>query len=137
MWKSRLAAFTVLLALAAGAARADDCEKPAEAGVWVHPNPKVNMLSSLEIEHFCVPDRRFGTWKIRAKSRCHPRDCTWGWSPGQRQTRSSLYAGFQGFYSTRFLTMRVFGDRMEVRVEVAYIDAKRRGESYSVILARD
>ncbi len=135
--KSGLLAFSIILAFSAGAARADGCTKPVESGTWVHPSPKTNMLSSLEIEHFCTPDRRFGNWKIRAKSRCYPRDCTWGWSPGQRATRSSLYAGFQGFYSIRYLTMRVFGDRMEVRVEIVYNDEKRQDETYSVTLARD
>lgn len=133
----RLASIFILTALLAGPALARDCERPREAGRWVHPDPKPKMLSSLEIEHFCVPDRRFGEWKIRAKSRCSPRDCTWGWSPGQRKTRSSLYTGFQGFFSTRFVTMRVFGERLEAHVEVDFSDPDRPDQSYTVVLHRD
>ena len=135
--KSGLLAVFLLVISAAGFARADEpCRAPPEAGEWAHPRPDTNMLSSLEIEHFCTPDQRFGDWKIRAKSRCFPRDCTWGWSPAQRHGRDDLYAGFQGFYSTRFLLMRTYGDRMEVDVKIVYGDEKRPEKNYTVILHR-
>jgi len=133
----RLMAAVVALSGSIGVASANECTAPPEAGTWIHPRPKAGEISRLEILHFCEPDRVFGQWKVRAHSRCSPRDCTWGWAAGQRQGRDGLYAGFQGFYGIRFVTMAIFADRMQVDVRVIYHDTKRDDESYVVILQRE
>ena len=133
--------FAICLALAgslpACAESAPECTTPLAVGDWVHPRPKVGVISRLEIRHFCEPHKNYGHWKIRAFSKCSPRDCTWGWSAGQTEGRDQFYVGFQGFFGSRFINAKLVGRRMEVTVKIDHHDDRKADERYVVILERD
>lgn len=100
----------VLLGIGVARAQSDEgvaCEKPREVGMWLNRAAGVKDVSSVEIEYFCPEDPVFGAWRVRLKTRCHPRDCTWGWSPAERGDDDTLRVGYQGFYTTVFLTLRL------------------------------
>ena len=112
-----------MLLLGVGLARAQSnesaaCDKPREVGTWVNKTAGVKDVSSVEIEYFCPEDPAFGAWRVRLKTRCHPRDCTWGWSPASMSDDDTLHAGFQGFYTTFFLTLRLSGSDLLAEAEM-------------------
>ncbi len=123
MRKGIIAAF-VLAALAAFAALAParaqqsaGCQTPRIAATWINDDARVKEVSSIEIEHFCPSSSTFGEWRARLKTRCHPRDCTWGWTTAKQTDPTTLRASFQGFYTTIFLTMRFSAGSLLVEME--------------------
>ncbi|PLX37915.1 MAG: hypothetical protein C0606_06575 [Hyphomicrobiales bacterium] len=115
---ARLFVVTGMIAGTAGAVLAEeDCVPSSEAGTWVNPSAKVRELSSIELEYFCPEDPVYGAWRMRMKTRCHPRDCSWGWTRAERRSVTTFLGSFQGFYTTSFVKLDVMGGRMSVEVE--------------------
>ena len=130
-------ALLVMPVAMADGAKAMECKMPPEAGTWVHPRPRVGVVSSIEVEYACVKGRFEGNWRIRVKSECSPRDCTWGWARGQRLDEARIYAAFDVFFGTRYVTLHTYGKRMQVDVQVTYHDTRKANEHYRVVLERD
>lgn len=109
--------FVMLFFLSAPTAQAEDaCPQPFEAGKWENIRQEVGNLTTVEIIYQCEPHPVYGQWKVRAKAKCHPRDCTWGWVKGRMQ-EEEMRATFQTFNHTHHVYLFPFGQRYRAEVE--------------------
>lgn len=92
------------------------CPLP-EDGIWVDRKAKMQELTRLEVESRCVDDRV--EIRARAYMRCNPRDCKWGWTPAVLRSGGGVTVRLDGFYGSRIIEMRAFGEQIE-----AYVTAK-------------
>ncbi|WP_417688444.1 serine/threonine protein kinase [Roseibium sp.] len=89
------------------------CPLP-EHGIWVNGQAKPKELSRLEIETKCVNDQVHA--RIRAFTKCSPRDCKWGWTKAELRDGGGLNVLLVGFLGVKNIDVRGFGDRLDAFV---------------------
>ncbi|WP_209000121.1 hypothetical protein [Pannonibacter tanglangensis] len=109
------------------------CPLPEE-GIWVDKAAKWQELTRLEVEATCVDDRV--QVRARAFMRCSPRDCKWGWTEAELRPGGGVRVRLEGFFGTRDIKMRAFGDNIEADVLVVPHDPLQQEELTSHILKR-
>ncbi|WP_417668458.1 serine/threonine protein kinase [Roseibium sp.] len=89
------------------------CPLP-EHGTWVNPDAAPKELSRLEIETKCENNTVFA--RIRAFTKCTPRDCKWGWTKAEMRDGGGLNVVLVGFLGAKVIDVRSFGDRLDAFV---------------------
>ena len=109
------------------------CPLP-EDGIWVDRKAKRQELTRLEVESRCVDDKV----EIRARAfmRCSPSDCKWGWTEATLRPGGGVNVRLLGFYGTRIIDIRAFGDQVEAYVTAMPHDPTRQEVVTSHILSR-
>ncbi|NVK33037.1 MAG: hypothetical protein HWE23_01075 [Rhodobacteraceae bacterium] len=111
------------------------CPLP-EQGTWINKSAKPKELSRLEIETRCRDDRVFA--RIRAYTKCIPRDCKWGWTDAaMRSEGKGLEVLLRGFYLSKFISVTANGDQISAYVSNDYHDEKMQDTVKNFILYRD
>ncbi len=108
------------------------CPLP-EDGIWVNPKAKAKELSRLEIETKCIDDQVLA--RMRAFTKCAPRDCKWGWTKAELREGGGLSVLLVGFLSSKYIQVRRFGDYLDTLViDAAHDEAiPRKKSTYNLI----
>jgi hypothetical protein len=85
-----------------------------EDGVWVNPDAAPKEISRVEVESRCENEQVFV--RARAFTSCIPRDCKWGWTKGELRSDGAVRVLLIGFLSSKDMTLKAFGDLLDVRV---------------------
>lgn len=102
------------------------CPLP-EDGVWINPKAVAKELVRLEIETKCVDDQVFA--RMRAFTKCIPRNCKWGWTKAELREGGGLQVHLIGFLSSKFISVRRFGDVLDTQViDISHDEAIPRKE---------
>ncbi len=111
--------------------------KPAEAqriycpipehGAWVNPEAKPKEISRVEVESKCRDEQVFV--RVRAFTSCVPRDCKWGWTKAEMRSDGVIKVLLIGFYSSKQISLKAFGDILDVRVINITNDLSRPNET--------
>ncbi len=89
------------------------CPLP-EDGIWINPDAAAKELTRLEIETKCIDNRVQA--RIRAFTKCSPRDCKWGWTPAEVREGGGLRVMLIGFLGSKIIDVRAFSDRLDAFV---------------------
>ncbi|WP_321500116.1 hypothetical protein [Breoghania sp.] len=117
------------------AARAETIACFIEAtGNWVNRKARPGDVSRVEIQSHCEDGQLLH--RVRVKTKCSPRDCTWGWTRG-RVEGSRFVAYFSTFSAHRVVEMQVAGDNAIIYVSNDYHNARRQDENASFRLRRE
>ncbi len=108
-----LAAGLFFLCVAPSAAQRIYCPLP-EHGAWVNPDAAPKELSRIEVETRCENEQVF--IRVRAFTSCIPRDCKWGWTKAERRSDGAIKVLLIGFLSSKQITLKRFGDLLDVKV---------------------
>lgn len=127
----------ILAALSFGsAAHAQNCKAHKLEGNWVNVRAETKILHRLNIESTCQQNADTNRLKIRALEKCHPRDCSWGWSELVDLGQGELVAVFKTFIAQRRLEVSPVGARLRVNVVTDYINPARQDTDVSHVLVR-
>lgn len=116
-------------------ARADDRCRIPEAGHWYNSEARTQQIRRIEIESHCSGG--IIVTRMRAFTRCAPRDCKWGWTDAIRLTNGRLLARFPGFFGAREIEIISMGSRIEALVKIDSHDPKVADSFHAAILARE
>ncbi|WP_209003958.1 hypothetical protein [Labrenzia sp. CE80] len=107
------------------------CPLP-EHGIWVNPDAAPKELIRLEIETKCQDDQVFA--RIRAFTKCTPRDCKWGWTKAELRDGGGLRVLLIGFLSSKIIDVRKIGENLDAFVTNITNDGSQpeRLKSYSL-----
>ncbi|WP_321343490.1 hypothetical protein [Breoghania sp.] len=103
-------------------------------GTWVNPKARPGDVTTVEIQSHCEGGDL--VHRVRVKTKCAPRDCTWGWTKGYVE-RGRFVASFSTFSAHRLIEMQVAGDNALIYVSNDYHNARRQDENASFRLKRD
>ncbi|WP_319772347.1 hypothetical protein [Breoghania sp.] len=103
-------------------------------GNWVNPKARPGDVSRVEIQSHCKDSQLLH--RVRVKTKCSPRDCTWGWTRGYVE-RGRFVASFSTFSAHRIVEMQVAGDNAIIYVSNDYHNARRQDENASFRLRRE
>ena len=115
---------------------AESCKTHELDGNWINVRAEKKILHRLNIETFCEQNVDSLRLKIKALEKCHPRDCSWGWSELVDLGQGELVAVFKTFIAERRLEISPVGDRLRVGVVTDYISPEREDTSVSHVLVR-
>ena len=122
---------------------ASACYNQQFVGVWENPEAAGGDIVRVEIAQDCQFDANGNwsakaetIWKIRAWSRCRPRDCTWGRTLGREDGSGPLTAIFETFSATRLLELNASGNHLDVRYRINYRNARQKDVAGVVRLMR-
>jgi len=107
------------------------CPLP-EHGIWVNPDAAPKELIRLEVETKCQDDQVFA--RIRAFTKCTPRDCKWGWTKAELRDDGGLRVLLIGFLSSKIIDVRKIGENLDAFVTNITNDGSQpeRLKSYSL-----
>ncbi|WP_428648454.1 serine/threonine protein kinase [Roseibium sp.] len=103
----------LLLSAAPSLAERIYCPIP-EDGVWVNADAEPKEISRVEVESRCENEQVFV--RVRAFTSCVPRDCKWGWTDAQLRSDGAVEVLLIGFLNSKQLTLKGFGDLLDVQV---------------------
>ncbi|EFO32826.1 putative serine/threonine kinase protein [Roseibium sp. TrichSKD4] len=134
----RVFLFAVLLFFLMAPAKAEGriyCPLP-EDGIWINENAKAKQISRIEIETKCVDDTVQA--RMRAFTKCIPRDCKWGWNKAELRDYGGLRSDLMGFLTAKVLFVRNFQGYLDVRlIEVPHDpNLPQSEESYTLTRAK-
>ncbi|SHL27679.1 hypothetical protein [Roseibium suaedae] len=109
------------------------CPLP-EHGTWINPKAAPKELTRLEIVTKCVDNTV--QVRVRAFTKCIPRDCKWGWTEGQAWPDGGIRVVLVGFFGSKQFDLRAVGDRMDAYVTNAFHDPVEQDTVKSYILRR-
>ncbi|MEP3629645.1 MAG: hypothetical protein ABJN04_06560 [Hyphomicrobiales bacterium] len=127
--------FIAVLSLGTSAI-AETCKAHELDGNWINVRAEKKVLHRIEIETSCAQNTDVLKLKIRALEKCHPRDCSWGWSELVDLGQGELVAVFKTFIAERRLEISPVGSRLRVGVVTNYISPERQDTSVSHVLVR-
>lgn len=110
------------------------CPLP-EHGTWINPTAMAKELTRLEIETKCVNDEVFA--RVRAFTKCTPRDCKWGWTKAELRDGGGLRVILTGFFGAKRIDVRGFGSRLDAFVTDIKHDPRFPDEVKSYSLTRE
>jgi hypothetical protein len=108
-----LAAGFLLLSAAPSLAQRVYCPLP-EDGIWLNPDAKPKEIARIEIDSRCENDAVHV--RVRAFTSCIPRDCKWGWTKAEMRSDGAIRVLLIGFLSSKQLTIKAFGELLDVHV---------------------
>ncbi|MEP2880134.1 MAG: serine/threonine protein kinase [Roseibium sp.] len=85
-----------------------------EDGIWVNPDAEPKEISRVEVESRCENNQVYV--RVRAFTSCIPRDCKWGWTKAELRSDGAVKVLLIGFLKSKQITLRAFGDLLDVRV---------------------
>lgn len=130
-----LASFLLtLLALQPPAEAKDKC-RVAEAGRWINPGAAFQQIRVIEIESHCRGKQI--VMRMRAFTRCAPRDCKWGWVDATRTRDGRVDAVFPGLFGAREIQVIAMEERVEALVTYRPHDRSTAAEFHAAIMVRD
>ena len=94
----------------------------------------MNAISLVEVEVYCPPGQ-FARYRVRVMTRCLPRDCSWGWSYGQKRGENRLDIAFSTFSAERYVSMAYRYPGMAIAVRHDYRAPSRQDEEERTVLA--
>jgi hypothetical protein len=98
------------------------CPLP-EDGIWINPDAESKQLARLEIETKCINDEVQA--RVRAFTKCIPRDCKWGWTKAEVLEGGGLRVLLIGFLTSKIIDLSAFGDSL-----TAYVTNLTNDDSY-------
>ena len=131
-----LSALIIAVLSLATPASAESCKAHELEGNWVNVRAEKKILHRIEVESSCQQNADILKLKIRALERCHPRDCSWGWSELVDLGQGELVAVFKTFIAERRLEISPVGNRLRVGVVTDYISPERQDTAVSHVLVR-
>ena len=131
-----LSALIIAVFSLATPASAESCKAHELEGNWVNVRAEKKILHRIEVESSCEQNADILKLNIRALERCHPRDCSWGWSELVDLGQGELVAVFKTFIAERRLEISPVGNRLRVGVVTDYISPERQDTSVSHVLVR-
>ena len=84
-----------------------------EDGIWINKSAQPKEISRVEVESRCENEQVYV--RARAFTSCSPRDCKWGWTKGELRSDGAVEVLLVGFLSSKKLTLKTFGDLLDVR----------------------
>ena len=127
----------LLAALSYGSpAIAQTCKAHELDGNWINVRAEKKILHRIEIDSSCAQNVDSLKLNIKALEKCHPRDCSWGWSELVDLGQGELVAVFKTFIAERRLEISPVGNRLRVGVVTDYINPERQDTSVSHVLIR-
>ncbi|SDR23774.1 hypothetical protein [Pseudovibrio sp. Tun.PSC04-5.I4] len=105
-----------------------------ELGNWENPKAALNELTSVEVEGYCIDDKL--AVRARVYTSCSPRDCKWGWAPGQLSFSGVLTFRFGGFFKAQHVELRPMGQRIQAYVRTESHDPTIQTKTRSYILVQ-
>ena len=115
---------------------AQTCQAHQLDGNWINVRAEKKILHRIEINSSCAQDADSLKLNIKALEKCHPRDCSWGWSELVDLGQGELVAVFKTFIAERRLEISPVGNRLRVGVVTDYINPERQDTSVSHVLIR-
>ncbi len=109
------------------------CYAP-ETGLWRNRNAQTGDISRIEVETECLDNRL--VHRMRTFTKCAPRDCSWGWTPGARAGNGRFQAIFTTYSANRFVELAVNDTRMDAYLENDFHDPRKKRERQSYTLRR-
>ncbi|MEP3232483.1 MAG: hypothetical protein ABJO30_06615 [Hyphomicrobiales bacterium] len=131
-----LTAFFIAVLSLGTSAVAETCKAHELDGKWINVRAEKKVIHRIEIETSCAQNTDVLKLKIRALEKCHPRDCSWGWSELVDLGQGELVAVFKTFIAERRLEISPVGSRLRVGVVTNYISPERQDTSVSHVLVR-
>uniref|UniRef100_UPI003BA88B76 hypothetical protein n=1 Tax=Stappia sp. TaxID=1870903 RepID=UPI003BA88B76 len=132
---SAVLALALLASAPFPAAAADErCQVP-EAGRWINRNADYQEIRILEIESHCRGKQI--VMRMRAFTRCSPRDCKWGWTDAWRNASGRVEASFPGLFGAREIQVITMEKRIEALVTYRPHDRSNAAEFHAAIMVRD
>ncbi|SDU47129.1 hypothetical protein [Stappia sp. ES.058] len=116
-------------------ARAQDPCRIPETGHWINPSARTQQIRRIEIESDCKSGQLVA--RMRAFTKCAPRDCKWGWTEVYRTSNGRLFARFAGFFGSREIQVIPMGNRIEALVTIDPHDPKEPDAFHAAILSRE
>ncbi|MBO6756510.1 MAG: serine/threonine protein kinase [Roseibium sp.] len=105
--------FFVVLGWLAPAEARIYCPLP-EDGIWINPDATAKEITRIEIETTCIDEQVQA--RMRAFTKCIPRDCKWGWTPAELRDGGGFRVLLVGFLSSKELRVRAFRDVLDVQM---------------------
>ncbi|MBD8891797.1 serine/threonine protein kinase [Labrenzia suaedae] len=106
-----------------------------EHGTWINDKAAPKELTRLEIQTECVNNAV--QVRVRAYTKCIPRDCKWGWTDGQAWPGGGIRVVLVGFFGSKQFDLRAVGDRMDAYVTNALHDPTQQETVKSYVLRRE
>ena len=106
----------------------------AETGIWQNRNAKPGDISQIQVETRCEGNRL--VHRTRTLTKCAPRDCSWGWTPGIRGRNGRFSATYTTYSARRFVRIAVNDTRMDATVQNNFHDERKQRQSASYTLVR-
>lgn len=106
----------------------------AETGVWRNRHAKAGDISQIEVETSCEGNRL--VHRTRTFTKCAPRDCSWGWTPGIRGHNGRFTATYTTYSAHRYVDINVSDARMDAYVENDFHDRRKENKSGTYTLIR-
>jgi len=130
-----LAAGLLLLSLVPSSAQEERvyCPLP-EDGVWINPEAEPKEISRVEVQSRCLDEQVLV--RVRAFTSCIPRDCKWGWTDAERRSDGAIEVLLIGFLTSKQLTVRAFGDMLDVHVINIVNDLSEPNREFTYNLTR-
>lgn len=128
------ALFLSLPASALAAGTPDEYHVP-EAGAWLNPKARMQEIRRIEIESHCRGDQV--VMRMRAFTRCSPRDCRWGWVDARRTGQGRIVAVFPGLFGAREIQVIPMEQRIEALVTFRPHDRAKAAEFHAAFMVRD
>jgi hypothetical protein len=110
------------------------CQAP-EDGRWINHNADLQQIRIIEIESRCRGNRT--EMRMRAFTRCSPRDCKWGWTDAWRNDRGRIEASFPGLFGAREIQVIAMDRRIEALVTYRPHDHSNAAAFHAAIMVRD
>ena len=79
-----------------------------------YPEAAPKEITRVEIESRC--ENETVDIRVRAFTSCIPRDCKWGWTKAELRSDGAIQVLLIGFLSSKQLTIRAFGELLDVHV---------------------
>lgn len=105
-----------------------------ETGVWRNDSARPGDISVIQVETRCENNRL--VHRTRTFTKCAPRDCSWGWTPGVRGTNGRFSAYYTTYSAHRLVDLRVNDQLMEAHVHNDFHDARKGEETSRFTLIR-
>ena len=94
-----------------------------ETGLWRNKNAKPGDVSQIQVETHCEGNRL--VHRTRTFTKCAPRDCSWGWTPGVRGNNGSFTAFYTTYSAHRLVDISVYDAHMEAAVKNDFHDSRK------------
>ena len=103
-----------------------------EDGIWVNKSAKAKEITRIEIESKCVDNDV--QMRLRAFTKCSPRDCKWGWQKAEFREYGGIRSYLIGFLSTKAVFARAMNGLLDVRlIEIPHDhNEDQKQESYTL-----
>lgn len=111
------------------------CIALPEIGFWHTKHAEVGQVTSIEISPVCSSGL-YQSLRARVRSKCSPRDCTWGWTTLTGNGLGSWQGSYVTFSALRSIIVEVNNNDLTMKLHIDYITPTRQDILQTLILLR-